>query len=377
MVILVLIQLGGLGIMTFAALVVQIAGGRLSFSSQVALQDIFYQQRAAQRFRRNLRNIVLLTLFLEACGTVSLYFSLPADMPAGDALKTAGFHAVSAFCNAGFSTYDTSLESLSSNLPFMVTIASLIIMGGLGYSVLLEMIRRSLATVRKHDKAINWTLNTRVVLITSGVLILLGAGLLMVLGIEPDDDTWISHLGHAVFQSITARTAGFNTIRISNLTIPALLWLIALMFIGGSPGSCAGGIKTTSAAIWFARLRARIAQRDDVEILDRRIPVDLVRRTGLLLGVSAVYNLIGIMVLSITELPSDRFGLEDIIFEQISAFGTVGLTTGLTPALTSVGKVWIILTMYIGRLGPVTVSLTVMHHKATLYRRVEERLMIG
>jgi len=159
--------------------------------------------------------------------------------------------------------------------------------------------------------------------------------------------------------------------------VPVLLWLVFLMFVGGSPGSCAGGIKTTSLAIWAARLRARLRDQEDVTIGGRRIPVDLVRRTGLLIATAAMFNLVGLMVLAISEMGDPKVRLEQILFEQVSAFGTVGLSTGITPALTAVGKLWIILTMFVGRLGPLTMALVVMEHKPEAVRLAEERLMIG
>jgi len=379
LVILVLIQLGGLGIMTFAAFILQIIGQRISFRSQAALHDMFYQQNASVRFRRNLKWIVLLTLGIESVGVILIYPTLPRDVSPAQNLYIAVFHSISAFCNAGFSTFSDSMTGLRSNLPFMTVLGALIIMGGLGYTVLLELIRRASNKVLNRPQPVVWSLNTRVVLATSLILILVGAVSLDVLGLSDDVDGWRSRTGNAIFQSVTARTAGFNTVDIGMLPTASLLWLVILMFVGGSPGSCAGGIKTTSLAIWVARLRARLKHREDVTIGSRRIPVDLVRRTGLLVGTAAVYNLVGIIILSITEMGGDRISvrLEDIIFEQVSAFATVGLSTGLTSVLSPIGKVWIILTMFVGRLGPLTIALLVMDRRPTVIRQPEERLMIG
>ncbi|UCD27959.1 MAG: ATPase [Planctomycetota bacterium] len=375
-VILGLIQLGGLGIMTFAAFALQIMGQKMSFRSQAALYDMFYQQNAATRFRKNLKWIVLLTLIIECIGIILLFLSLPPDIEPKEALYTSVFHAVSAFCNAGFSIYNDSMVRLQGNLTFMTTISILIILGGLGYTVLIEISRRSWYKLSRRPQPMIWSLNTRVVLMTSLTLILVGAVIFDTLGLTGD---LRSRTGNAIFQSITARTAGFNTVDIGVLPTVALLWLIFLMFVGGSPGSCAGGIKTTSLAIWVARLRARLRHREDVTIARRRIPVDLVRRTGLLVGTAAVFNLIGITILSITEMGDSHANvrLEDILFEQVSAFATVGLSTGLTPALTTIGKLWIIVSMFVGRLGPLTIALMVMDRKPTAVRMPEERLMIG
>ena len=376
-VILVLIQLGGLGIMTFAALVMQVAGHRLSFRSQAALQDVFYQKSAAAQFRGNLKWIVLLTIGTETLGALLLFLARPADWDRGHAAYAAVFHAVSAFCNAGFSIFRDSLGSLRGHTAFMTVMSVLIVLGGLGYTVLLEAIRRAGNRLTHRQNPVVWSLNTRVVLTTSLLLILVGAVLLATLGLTDDETGWLSRVGNATFQSVTARTAGFSTVDVGRLPIAALLSLTLLMFVGGSPGSCAGGVKTTTLAIWTARLKARLRLRDDVTIGGRRIPVDLVRRTGLLVAVAAVYNLIGVMVLAITETSDPQIRLEQILFEQISAFATVGLSTGLTPALSGIGKLWIILTMFVGRLGPLTIALVVMERRPAAVRLPEERLMIG
>ena len=376
-VILVLIQLGGLGIMTFAALVIQVVGHKLSFRSQAALQDVFYQKNAAASFRRSLKWIVLLTLVIEALGALLLFRALPAGWDRGDAAYLSVFHAVSAFCNAGFSTFSESLVSLRGLGGFMTVISLLIIVGGLGYTVILEAITRAGCRLARRPNPVVWSLNTRVVLTTSLFLAVIGALFLSALGLTGNETGWSSRIGNAAFQSITARTAGFNTVEVGRLPVASLLCLAFLMFVGGSPGSCAGGVKTTTLAIWVARLRARLQHQDDVTIGRRRIPVDLVRKTGLLVGVAAVYNLIGVLVLSITETSDPQVHLQHVLFEQLSAFATVGLSTGLTPTLSAVGKLWIIITMFVGRLGPLTIALVVMERKPAAVRLAEERLMIG
>jgi trk system potassium uptake protein TrkH len=374
-VILLLIQLGGLGIMTFAALVIHVAGRKLSFRSQTALQDVFFQRSAATKFRRDLLGIVMLTLLAEFIGAMVLYSWRPRDGGLGLSWFTAVFHAISAFCNAGFSTFSDSLIGFRSEPLVMITVSLLIITGGLGYATILEAIGRFTLFLRRREKPVVWTLNTRVVIATSGALIVLGALALAVLGMRSNAPGAELPRGGALFQSITARTAGFNTVDIGRLPLSSLLCLIFLMFVGGSPGSCAGGVKTTTLAIWVARLKARLRQADDVTMFRRRIPVDLVRRTGLLLGVAMLYNLVGVMVLSISEKSGTP--LQDLLFEQISAFATVGLSTGITPALSTVGRLWIILSMFVGRLGPLTIALVVVEHKQPPARLAEERLMVG
>jgi trk system potassium uptake protein TrkH len=376
-VILALIQLGGLGIMTYAALILQLAGAKLSFRSQAALHDVFYQRSAASQFQRNLKWIVVLTFAIEAIGLGLLLLLLPHDWPEDQRFFIALFHSVSAFCNAGFSTFGDSLIGLKDHTSVIAVMSILIILGGLGYSVLIESISQSWRRLVGRRTLLRWSLNSRVVLAMSGLLIVGGMAVLMLSGLQTYAPSIWTRLGDATFQSITARTAGFNTVDLSQAPLAALLWLIALMFIGGSPGSCAGGVKTTSIAIWLARLRARARLHEDVVIGNRRIPSDLVRRTGLLLGIAAVYNLVGIMLLTATETAGGNIQLHDVIFEQISAFATVGLSTGITPELSTIGRLWIMLTMFVGRLGPITIALTVTEPSSTMVRLPEERMMIG
>lgn len=376
-VILILIQFGGLGIMTAASLVLQVARIKLSLSSQTALGDMYFHKETATQYRQSVKWIVLLTLTIEVVGAILLYQTLPGREQQPDAIFTSVFHSISAFCNAGFSTWSDSLISMRHHFGVMCIISVLIITGGLGYTVLLELISRTWNRLRRKPTTILMSLNTRVVLTTSLVLIIVGAVFLDFEDFRTFGSGWLKRSGDDLFQSITARTAGFNTIDIGALSIPALLWLTFLMFVGGSPGSCAGGVKTTTLAIWFARLKARLRHREDVTIGGRRIPTNLLRRTALLLGVSALYNLVGILILAITETKEPNMRLEQLVFEQISAFATVGLSTGITPMLTALGKGWIILTMFVGRLGPLTMMLVVIDHKPDTVRLPEERLMIG
>lgn len=378
LVILTLIQLGGLGIMALGAFAMQLVGLRISFRSQAALSDMFYQKNAAANFRRNLHWIIILTLFIEAVGAGLLFAATPDDMDTASAAYISIFHSISAFCNAGFSTYTNSLEVFNDTPAFIAIAAGLIVIGGLGYTVLIELLQRLREFITGRQTTVVWSLNTRVVLMTSVILVVGGAIMLDALGFRHQSEGPWARTGHALFQSITARTAGFNTVDIGVLPACSLLWLMMLMFVGGSPGSCAGGIKTTSLAIWVARLWARLRNRDDVTIGGRRVPIDLVRRTGMLVGIAAVFNLLGITILSITELgPDSKFVFEEVLFEQISAFATVGLSTGITAQLSCIGKLWIIVSMFVGRLGPLTIALIVIERRQALIRMPQERLMIG
>lgn len=377
-VILALIQIGGLGIMTFAALGAQVFRAKLSFSSQLAWQGSFFETADRGELRRSVASILILTFVIELAGTVLLYAAAAADPELDDHPFYAVFHAISAFCNAGFSIYTDNAVAMRGSLLSLFTIMGLIVAGGLGYTVVLELLHRFERWVRrKPANPLKWSLQTRVVLRVSLYLIVGGAVVLVMTGLTHDEDTWSEQIVHALFQSVTARTAGFNTIGIAALPMASLLVLILLMYIGGSPGSCAGGIKTTSAAVWVARVRARLLSQEDVTLLDRRIPRDVVRRSALVISVATIWNLVGVFLLAITEGGHDGVRLDHLIFEQISAFGTVGLSANVTPTLSELGRLWITLTMFIGRVGPLTVALVVIAAPRALHHLPNERLMIG
>lgn len=376
-VILILIQTGGIGIMAFAALAFQLMGRRMSLQSQAVLQDTFFQRDVAEGFHRTLRLILILTFGIEATGALLMWIFLFPGMKAGPALFSAVFHAVSAFCNAGFSIRTDNLLGLD-NPGILIVIMLLIVAGGLGHTVLHELWtlgsrRGERGGVRKPQAL---SMHCRLVLWVSSFLLVGGAVGILILGLTPGEVTWDDKILHAAFQSVTARTAGFNSVEIGKLPQASLFILIMLMFIGGSPGSCAGGIKTTTSAIWGARIRAALRGERDVQLLGRRIAWEQVGRADLLVALAICWNMAGVMLLLTVEanLPESHLGL---IFEQISAFGTVGLSTGLTPSLSPAGKLWIIATMFVGRLGPLTIALwMVPTHKAHV-RYPKGTVMIG
>jgi trk system potassium uptake protein len=378
-VILILIQLGGLGVMTFAALAFQLLKKQVSFQSQAALHDVFFQDELRGSLNRALRRILLITFVIETLGAAGIYIGLQSGPVSRGGLFHAAFFAISAYCNAGFSIYSDNIVSLRGSPWFMYTLMTLIVCGGLGYTVITEVVQRGWARLRGlRPVLVNWSLNTRVVLSTTAALIVLGTATLWIAGLTPAEQGLGVQFTNALFQSITARTAGFNSINIGALPVTSVLILILLMFIGGSPGGCAGGIKTTTLRVWLARIRARILQKDDVVLLDRRIPHEIVRRAALILAIAVLWNALGVFLLAISEHCGDVFQLEDLIFEQISAFGTVGLSTGVTPYLSPFGKFWICLTMYVGRLGPLTIALVIVRPKTQpLYTLPSERVMIG
>jgi len=377
-VILLLIQTGGLGVMSFAALAFQIVGRRMSLQSQALLSDAFFQRDVASELHRSFRRILSITFTVEAVGAVLLIVFLMPSGQFGSVVFSAVFHSVSAFCNAGFSVYRDNLMETQDNTGVLVVIMALIVLGGLGYVVLHELWEFCTGRSKTNpaQTANRFSLHARIVLQVSGVLVFGGAILLLTFGLTSAEVSWIDRLFHSLFQSVTARTAGFNSIDIGQLPSASLFILIMLMFIGGSPASCAGGVKTTAFAIWLAGLRASLYGERDVRLLDRALPQYLVNRAEFLLALAIFWNILGILLLLSTQTDLAVKPL-DLIFEQISAFGTVGLSTGVTPKLTGFGKLWIIATMFVGRLGPLTAVLWIFPRSDVRVAYPKGTVMIG
>ncbi len=379
-IILLLIQTGGLGVMTFAALTFQMLGRRLSLQSQMVLHDSFFQQDIGSDFRRQFYRILLTTAIIEAVGMVIIALALLVRTGnLGQSLYSAVFHAISAFCNAGFSIYKNNLMDIRDNPVILVIIMLLIITGGLGHAVLLETWRWLAAKVeRKKTGLTPRLLSTHAKVVWNMTIFLISGGALAILvfGLPAEETGWGEKLMGALFQSVTARTAGFNTVNCGALPLGTILIIVFLMFIGGSPGSCAGGVKTTSFAIWLAEMRSKLRGFREVNIAGRQVPAEILWRNTILIRLAAAWNILGIFLLLFTETHPD-IGLHDVIFEQISAFGTVGLSTGLTEKLSVVGRLWIILTMFIGRVGPLTVAMWIIPERHVSIRYPKARIMIG
>lgn len=377
-VILLLIQAGGIGVMSFAALAFQLLGRRLSLRAQAALSSSMLQREAASEFKGVFRRILRFVLIAESAGALLLFVGMLPDKGPAHAAYSAVFHSVSAFCNAGFSLYSDSLTGLRSNPVVITTVMLLIVLGGIGHPVAVDIWQR--LWPRKRNKTARLrrlSLSSSVALWTSAVLIIAGFVLLLIFGLTPAEQSWPDRVLGAIFQSVTARTAGFNTVDIGGMSLAPLFLLVMLMFIGGSPGSCAGGIKTTTFALWLAKLRSRLRGDKSPRLFGRHIPGEITRRISMIIGLAVLWNLMGLVLLLATEGPTSGAGMHDVVFEQVSAFGTVGLSTGLTPSLSVGGRLWIIATMFVGRLGPLTLAMWVFTQQAPGVRYPEGRIMIG
>lgn len=383
-VILLLIQLGGLGVMTIGTLVLFALGQRPTAVVRHLLKGLS-SHRPTIRARDILGTIVATTLAVELIGAIILFFSFVATHDVAHAAWLAIFHSVSAFCNAGFSLWPDSLIRYAADPIVNVTIMSLTVLGGLGFVVLVE-VRLWAVSHLQHDGAYErLSLHSRVVLTATGVAFLGGAVLLLALelGNGLGNRPWLEQLLIAAFQSASARTAGFNTVDIGALTNPSLLVLIGLMFIGAGPGSMAGGIKVTSAAVVLALVAQRMRGNREVRLFRRAIG-DLTIQRAVVLAVLAsllIGATVGIIEVARASGPPTSAGrgeLLAVVFETVSAFGTVGLSMGLTPALGALSKLLLIGLMFIGRLGPLLLMDFFEHlPPAPPVRYAKEELMVG
>ncbi|MDD4857494.1 MAG: TrkH family potassium uptake protein [Candidatus Krumholzibacteria bacterium] len=376
-VIMALIEIGGLGVMTFSVLFFVFLGRGFSTHGRWIITESF-TATPVKNMKSLLRSIFLFTFIVEASGAALLFFKWQGEMSAPSALFAGVFHSVSAFCNAGFSLFGTNLMAYRESILVNVVICSLIVLGGIGFPVIYEFLGR-IRTMRSRQRR-TLSLHTRTVLTTTAVLIASGGGLIFALE-RSHQLAGLSIKGQilaSLFQSITARTAGFNTLDIGSLTIATLFILIILMFVGASPGSSGGGIKTTSLAVLVAILSDRIRGRHSASLFKRTIPDETVSKALSIFILAVIVLTVGLVFLLITQPDTPRESFLTYLFEAVSAFGTVGLSMGITPSLTVVGKLIIIVIMLLGRVGLLTVAYVVTSRRIVApYRYSEEKIMIG
>jgi len=354
-VILVLIQLGGLGIMSLTAALSLLLGRGIGVRESHLLREVF-QVPMLMAAGRTVRSIILMTLGLEAAGSILLFRGLAASIPdRSERLFAAVFHSVSAFCNAGFSTFDDSLIRYAASPLVMGTISVLLIVGGLGFGVVVQVLAwmRGRA-LRLTGRDYRLGLHGRVVLLVSGGLLVGGTVLLAALewNHSLDGEGAGMKVAQAFFQSATCRTAGFSSLDLTTLAPASLFLMIVLMFIGGAPGSTAGGVKVTAVAIVWANLRSIGRGLNRVRLGGRELDQVHVQRSMLVLSMGLVVAALAVLALLITE----KHPFLPTVFEAFSALGTVGLSLGLTPLLSPAGRIVITILMFIGRLGPLTLA---------------------
>lgn len=375
-----LIQIGGLGYMTATTFLLLLLGRRMGLRQKVAMQQ------ALDRSELNgvsllLRSIIGTTLIFEITGALLMLFVFVPQFGWDRSLWLAIFHSISAWNNAGFSLFSDNLVGFQSSPLINLVIPGLIIFGGIGYESIFEMYLWSRERILRQPHQIILSLNFKVAVSTT--LILLTVGTLAFLLVEAQNMATLApmsapdRLMAAWFQSVTSRTAGFNSIDVGKMTETGLFITIGLMFIGGSPGGTAGGIKTTTFRILTSCTKAILQGKEEVYLYERQIPMPLVMK-----AISVVMgSLAAVIVMTILISFSDPdFEFIQILFEVVSAFGTVGLSTGITlsPDFSVIAKLALVAMMYIGRVGVLLLMAAVIGDpKPSFVRYPEENLLVG
>lgn len=372
LVILSLIQIGGLGFMSFATFFFFLLGKRISLKGRLLLQESLNNLSMAGVVKL-VKRLLIFTAIIEGMGALILSIRFSFDMPIGKAIYYGVFHSISNFNNAGFDLMGEfrSLTPYASDPFVTLTIAFLITLGGIGFIVMNE--------IYEYRDTHRLSVHTKVVLMASLILTIGGAILIFIFEfgnaktLQP-----LSFMGKtlaSLFQSVTPRTAGSNTLNIPDLTQPTLLLIIFLMFVGASPGSTGGGIKTTTLATLIGTVWSQIKGKEDVVLFRYRIVNETIFKalSVTFIGLFIVSTIT--ILLTITETGSDFL---TVLFEATSAFATVGLSMGLTPELSPIGRILIIFTMFAGRVGPLTFAFAIaMRRKPDPFRRPKGKIMIG
>ena len=375
-VLIVLIQVGGLGFMVFATMLMVMLGRRISIRGRMLIRESMNTSSLSDLGSLT-RLYLLLSLAIELIGTITLCFRFVPLYGWKHGTWMALFHSVSAFCNAGFDLFGNyaSLTAFSGDPLVLLTVASLIILGGLGFSVILE-------TARNRQGFRNLSLHTRIVLMTTLVLLL--AGTVFYWSVERTNAETLAGCSegekilNAFFQSVTMRTAGFNSFDLSALRDGTKLFSSLLMMIGASPASTGGGIKTTTIAALTLLMLSVVRGESEVNVARRRLSDDISRRALAVAVLFLTTLLTGTLIISLIE--NGRFPLEDILFEASSAMGTVGVSAIGTPNLSSASRAILLPMMFLGRVGPLTLAVAVAKRQGglrTASKYPEERIMIG
>lgn len=371
LIIIFFIQLGGLGVMTFSSILFLVMGKRMTFYERELLKEERNADSSGE-ISSFIKKLLLTVFIIESIGAIILTWEFSKEMPLNKAVFYGIFHSISAFCNAGFALFSNNLEAYKANPVINLTIGYLITLGGIGFAVITSVIM----VVRRGIDRFNLT--SKVAIIMSVILTFGGMILFFVLEYSNPatlgDLNFVQKVLASYFQSVTLRTAGFNTIPLGELRNSTIFMCCILMFIGASPGSTGGGIKTTTFGVILFYVIGIVKKKENVEIFNRRLDWEIMNRALAILVLAITYVIIVIMLMLIAE----NFSPEEIMFEVISAFGTVGLTLGITPDLTTFSKLLLIVTMFIGRLGPMTFALAVGEtKKKALSKYPKENILVG
>jgi trk system potassium uptake protein TrkH len=379
-VIMVLMQLGGLGVMAFSTLFFLVFGARISTGQTFDLKSTF-TSRGDVRVRSILKSAFLVTMIIEGIGVVVLFFAFVTKLDPLKALYFAIFHSVSAFNNAGLSISPGNLRDWHGNIPVLLGVASLIVIGGLGFTANAEIYQK----ITNRPGRRRTSLHTKLVITTTAILLIGGTACFILLEMNNayKSDTWPTKIISGVFQAVTPRTAGFDSVDQNQLSVLSILLTIALMMIGASPGSTGGGIKTTSFAIIIMAVVARVKGSNGVDAFRRTVSYESVIKAVSIFILASFLVFVASALLMLSEHGFRPAGIERgtelaYFFETVSAFGTVGLSLGITPFLHSPGKLILVLVMIIGRVGLLTLFYVVARPEgADRISYSEENVMIG
>ena len=373
MVILVLIQLGGLGVITFTSVIIIMISKKIGYyTKKIVQEDINID--TTFKIEEYVKKVILSVIVIEFIGTVILFFEFIKKFGFLKAVYYSFFHSVSAFCNAGFSLFSDNLYGFKNSFIINMTIPLLIFLGGIGFSTILNCYN----VFRKKEKRLTST--TKLSIKISIFLVIIGMVAMFIL--EYSNKSTIGNLSFgqkleaSFFQSVTTRTAGFNTISILGLKRSTSLLFIILMFIGASPGSTGGGIKTTTIGLIILGTLATLKNKDTIEYDKRSVSWRIYSKAITVLFISLIYTTICVFLLILFERNKN---LLDLVFEVFSAFGTVGLSRNLTPSLADISKFILIVTMFVGRVGPLTIALALSKSnlKKGRYTYPQENILIG
>jgi len=372
-VIIVLIQIGGLGVMTMTAMIAFFMGKRMSIKTRVFIME----ERNTDELQgvvRLTKNILLYTFGVELVGAVLFSFVFIKDYGVAKGIEYSLFHSISSFCNAGFDLTGNSMINYVDSPIITIAVCGLVVVGGLGFYVFWD--------IHESKNFHMLTLHSKLVLIITSILII--GGTIVIFLLEYNNPGTMGNLSlsgkiqASIFQAVNPRTAGFNSIPLENIRMSTATFTVFLMFIGGSPASTAGGIKTTTFGVLVVSFYNLVRGKRDFEVFERRIMPETTLRAACILMVSLMLVIFVSFILAITE-ESTGYDFLDIIYETVSAFATVGLTKGLTPFLSNSGKLILSLVMLIGRVGPITVAYAFLkqHKNIGNYTYPEGKVIIG
>lgn len=373
-IILGLAEIGALGYMTFAVLLFNLMRRNLDLSTQLMVKESLNLENLSDT-KSVMTYVVGLSALFQIGGSLLLAVDFVPRYGWVRGLYISVYHAVMSFCNAGFDVFGDSLMRFRNDSYLLLVTIILIIGGGLGF-----LVWRDLLLFHERKRL---TLNSKLTLTTTGVLFVIGFLLLLVternLSILPAHTSWLNRTINTLFLSVTPRTAGLITVPTNSLQSGSIFLIMILMFVGGTPGSTAGGIKTTTFGVLMLQSIAQLRGKKDVEFSRRRFSASNINRALLLIFLASIVMVVATLILTQTEKIPKGFGLEYILFEVLSAFGTVGLSLGLTPHLTVIGKLVIMLLMFIGRVGIFTSLYSLSKRQTTVnkIRYPEENVLIG